>query len=128
MRRGATYDLSWLKWDILHMANKPQSTFRLLLSLAILAAVGLFGMLVEPVLSRFANMGLKVIERYHAEHGSYPPTLEAVHIHGPKTRWGYWAYDVDANGSMQLSVGNMDSYFFGIPRRVLGIAILDPRP
>jgi hypothetical protein len=64
-----------------------------------------------PMLEAEGDTLRAAVERYHSEHGSYPPTLEAAGVASPKTRWGYWEYSL-RGATYVLRVGNYDKHGF----------------
>lgn len=52
------------------------------------------------------------VERYRAEHGEYPPSLEAAGASALSTGYGHWEYRRDAGGGFYLKVGDYDRYNF----------------
>lgn len=59
-----------------------------------------------PRLEAQGDLIVAALERSHATHGSFPPSLAAAGIHPEKTRWGEWEYRISSDGTFKLRVGD----------------------
>ena len=65
-----------------------------------------------PALQAQGQKLVDAVERYRANHGDYPPSLEAAGAFAPDTGYGRWEYGREPDGSYYLKVGDYGLYNF----------------